>query len=129
MSSTGPETALVKKMRDAAKAIYGTRLVVTKYHGSEFGEAGVADLFGVCDSIMFACEVKAPKNYNGSVERALNSGPTLKQRLYLKRVAEAGGVASVAATVEQFLETLQCCVDREIGWHDFRAEPRGVLDL
>lgn len=124
----GPETRLIKKMRDAAKPLYGSRLVVTKYHGSEFGEAGVSDLFGVCDSIMFACEVKAIENYGNNPERALSKGPTFKQRLYLQRVAEAGGVATVACSVEMFLETLRLCVEREVGWHDFRAEPRGVLD-
>lgn len=124
----GPETRLVGRMRTEAKKMYGSRLVVTKYHGGMFSETGVADLLGVCDSIMFACEVKAVENYGGSIERALSKGPSLKQRLYLKRVAEAGGVATVACTVEQFLETLRLCADREIGWHDFREQPRGVLD-
>lgn len=124
----GSETLLVGRMRKAGNLLYVERVVITKYHGSGFSETGVSDLLGVCDSIMFACEVKHPKNYGGSVERALSEGPSFKQRAYLKRVAAAGGVASVAATVEQFLETLRRCADREVGWADFREQPRGVMD-
>lgn len=115
-------------MKADGKGEYGTRLVMVKYHGSQFTEAGVSDLLCVLDSIFVACEVKAIENYGMSIERALSEGPTRKQRAFLRRVAEAGGVASVACTVEQFLETLRCAADREIGWHDFRAVPRGVME-
>lgn len=128
MAKPGPETKLVKKMRDAGRDVYGERLVTVKYHGNQFGEAGVSDLLCVMDSIFVGCEVKAIEHYGMSVERALSKGPTLKQRAFLKRVAEAGGVASVACTVDQFLETLRAAADREIGWHDFRAVPRGVME-
>jgi len=106
MAKPGPETKLIKKMRDAAKAKYGDRQVLTKYHGSQFGEAGVSDLIGTLDGVALAIEVKAPENYGGSVERALREGPTLKQRLYVKRMLAAGACAGFAATVDQFMEIL-----------------------
>jgi len=110
MSKSGPETALVKRMRDAGQAEYGSRLVTVKYHGSMYGEAGVSDLLCVLDGVFVACEVKAPESYpvkgQPSVEKALAEGPTLKQRAFVKRVIAAGGVGGFAATVEQFMELL-----------------------
>lgn len=106
----GPETRLVKKMRDAGQAEYGSRLVTVKYHGSEFSEAGVSDLLCLLDGVFVAVEVKAPESYpvkgKPSVERALSEGPTLKQRAFRQRVERAGGIFAVCATVEGFLETL-----------------------
>lgn len=106
MGKPGPETRLVAKMRAAGKAAYGSRLVQIKYHGSEFGEAGVSDLLDCIDGVFVACEVKAPESYGGSVERALAEGPTPKQRAFIARIRKAGGVAGVAATVEQYLDLL-----------------------
>lgn len=106
MGKPGPETKLVKKMRDAGKAEYGDSLVTVKYHGSAYSEAGVSDLLCVLFGVFVACEVKAPESYGGSVERALAEGPTVKQRAFLARVKQAGGVAGVAATVEQFMDLL-----------------------
>lgn len=106
MGKPGPETKLVKKMRDAGKAKYGTRLVLVKYHGSQFGEAGVSDLLGTLDGVALAIEVKAPENYGNNPERALRDGPTLKQRLFVDRMLTAGACAGFAATVDQFMEVL-----------------------
>lgn len=106
MSKPGPESKLIKKMREEGHEIYGERLVTVKYHGSQFGEAGVSDLLCVLDGVFGACEVKAPESYGNNVERALAEGPTLKQRAFVKRVNAAGGYGWFAATVEQFLEGL-----------------------
>lgn len=110
MGKPGPETRLVKKMRDAGRDRYGERLVTVKYHGSQFGEAGVSDLLCVLDGVFVAVEVKAPEQYPvkgiPSVGRAVREGPTVKQRAFMHRVDTAGGVATCCATVEQFLETL-----------------------
>lgn len=106
MGKPGPETKLVKKMRDTAAAKYGARLVTVKYHGSQFGEAGVSDLLCVLDGVFVAVEVKAPESYGNSVERALRDGPTVKQIAFIRRVTEAGGVAGVAVTVEGFMDIL-----------------------
>lgn len=106
MGKPGPETRLVAKMRAAGKAAYGSRLVQIKYHGNEFGEAGVSDLLDCLDGVFVAAEVKAPESYGGSVERALAEGPTRKQRAFIARIRKSGGVAGVVATVEQYMALL-----------------------
>lgn len=102
----GPETALIKKMRAESQPVYGSRLVVWKNHGSEFAEAGLPDLTGMLDGVFIACEVKAPESYGGSVDRALLRGPTIKQRAFIARVNEGGGIGWFAATVEQWMDGL-----------------------
>jgi hypothetical protein len=106
MSKPGPEAKLVAKMREAGRAEYGDRLVTVKYHGSQFSEAGVSDLLCVLDGVFVACEVKAPESYSGSVDKAVQTGPTVKQRAFVARVQAAGGVAGFAASVEQFMDLL-----------------------
>lgn len=111
--ASGNETKLLNKMRLAAERKYGDRLVTIKYHGSAYSQAGVSDLLCCLDGVFVAAEVKSPASYGGSEERALTSGPTVKQVAFLNRVAEAGGVADVVASVEGFLELLAeaegCC--------------------
>jgi hypothetical protein len=104
------ETALVKKMREAANAKYGDDIVIVKYHGSPYSEAGVSDLL-ICLYGMFgACEVKAPESYpvkgQPSVEKA-EQAETAHQRLFLDKVYEAGGFQTVCASVEHFMEFLE----------------------
>lgn len=108
----GPEARLVKKMREAGKEMYGDRLVTIKYHGSQYSEAGVSDLLCVLDGVFVACEVKAPESYGGSVDKAVQAGPTLKQRAFMARVVAAGGVGGFAASVEQFMDLLEQAADR-----------------
>ena len=97
MGKPGPETKLVKKMRDAGAAKYGNRLVIVKYHGSAYSEAGVSDLLCCLDGVFVAVEVKAGTKY----------GVTLKQQAFLNRVRAAGGIDEVCNSVEEFLETLR----------------------
>lgn len=106
MGKSGPETRLVKKMRDAGQAKYGEHLVTIKYHGSNYSEAGVSDLLCCVFGVFVAAEVKAPESYGGSVAKAVAEGPSLKQRAFLARVQAAGGVAGVVASVEQWLDLL-----------------------
>lgn len=112
MGKPGPETKLIKKMRDAGRDKYGARLVTVKYHGDMMGEAGVSDLLCVLDGVFVACEVKAPESYKvkgqPDVEKALRLGPTVKQRLFVDRVLAADGVAGFAADVEGFMVMLAC---------------------
>lgn len=107
MAKSGPETRLVNRMRKAAKAHYGTRLVIVNHHGDQFSEAGVSDLLCCLDGVFVAVEVKAPESYGNSVERALEKGPTLKQRLFVGHIIASGGVGGFAASVEQFMALLQ----------------------
>lgn len=115
MAKPGPETKLVAKMREAGAAKYGDRLVVTKYYGDAYSEAGVSDLLCCLDGVFIACEVKSPEasthkraTVEASVRHALEHGPTLKQRAYVARQLKAGAVAGFAATVEQFMVMLAC---------------------
>lgn len=110
-----PETVLTRKMRAEAKRVYGHRLVTVKYPGSEMGEAGVSDLLWCLDGVFGVTEVKSPessthkrKTTEASVAHALDKGPTLKQRVFVRRVLAASGCAGFAATVEQFMEQLTC---------------------
>lgn len=141
MGKPGPETKLVAKMRKAGEAKYGKRLRVVKYHGSQFGEAGVSDLLCCLDGVFIACEVKSPEapthkraTLQASIEHALTKGPTVKQRLYVADVLEAGGVAGFAATVEQYMVMLACadsihsasgiyvCTGHNLNGSDFKEE-------
>lgn len=106
MAKSGPEAKLIAKMRKTALDHYGERLVLTKQHGSQFSEAGVSDFLGCLDGNFFACEVKSPVNYGGSIERAVTEGPTVKQILFLERVVAAGGWAMVCASVEGWMRFL-----------------------
>lgn len=100
------ETRLTKHMIADGHALYGERLVIIKHHGSQYSRAGVSDLLGCLDGAFFACEVKAPESYGGSVERALDQGPSVLQQAFIGHVLTAGGWAWVAATREQFLNGL-----------------------
>lgn len=110
MAKSGPEAKLIAKMREAGDKMYGDRLVVVKYHGSQYSEAGVSDLLCVLDGVFVAIEVKAPESYpvkgKPSVEKALAEGPTVKQRAFVKRVIEAGGVGGFAASVDGYMALL-----------------------
>jgi len=124
MPKPGPETTLVKKMRDAGKAEYGHRLVTIKYHGDMMGEAGVSDLLCVLDGVFVACEVKSPlsskhkrSTVEASVQHALDHGPTLKQRAFVARVLQASGCGGFAATIDQFMEQLACAEQVSTGLH------------
>lgn len=107
MGKIGPETKLIKRMLTAGYEEYtGARLVLWKNHGSEYSQAGVADLTGMLDGVALACEVKAPETYGGSIKRALQAGPTVKQRAFIAKVNASGGVGWFAASVEGFMQGL-----------------------
>lgn len=131
MGKPGPETRLVKAMRDAGKKKYGSRLVTIKYHGNEYSEAGVSDLLCNIDGIFVAVEVKSPESsehkratLEASIKHALEHGPTLKQRAFGKRMIDAGGMWAVCATVEQFIEVLQ----NATAYVEFRTFGTGYRD-
>ena len=106
MAKQGPEGRLIDKMKTEATKQYGSRLVWIKHHGGPHATAGVSDLLLCLDGVFIAVEVKAPENYSGSVEKAIEKGPTLKQKAFLDRVNEAGGTGAVCASVEGLLEVL-----------------------
>lgn len=108
MAKQGPEAKLIRQMRDKAKAEYGDRLVIVKYHGSQFGEAGVSDFLCCIDGVFVTVEVKTP---TGIV--------TPKQQAFGARVMNAGGLFAVCRTVEEFLETLGSAVSAVQGFPIF----------
>lgn len=107
MGSQGPEAKLIAQCRKAGQEKYGTRLVIVKYHGSQFGEAGVSDLLCVLDGVFVAAEAKAPGRLNTV---------TLKQTAFMRRVEAAGGIAVAFDSVEVFLETLVKAEYRAWAW-------------
>lgn len=119
MSRPGPETKLALKMRDAARAKYGSRYVVIKIHGNEYARNGVSDHIVCLDGVYVAIEIKSPeatthkrKTLEASIAHALEQGPTAKQRAFVLSVLKSGGCAGFAATVEQYMEILTHAAQR-----------------
>lgn len=125
MGKEGPETRLVRKMREAAKKEYGDKVVTIKYHGSAFTQSGVSDVLCSLYGVFVAVEVKAPESYGNNVDKALKDGPTVKQRAFVKDVLASGGVAGFAATIDQFMEILACAYDRDNGFGGCGHECQG----
>lgn len=110
MAKQGPETKLGVKMDKAGAEKYGARLKSVNQHGNMFTAQGVSDRLLCLDGVFVAIEIKAPESYRvkgqPSVEKAVAEGPTVKQRLFVDAVLEAGGVAGFAASVEQYMDLL-----------------------
>lgn len=106
MAKQGPEGRLIDKAKIVATKKYGDRLVWIKHHGGPHATAGISDLLLCLDGVFVAIEMKAPENYSGSVEKAIEKGPTVKQKAFLDRVNGAGGIGAVCASVEGLLEVL-----------------------
>lgn len=120
MGKSGPETRLVARMVKKAKEAYGDSIVIDNNHGGMYSATGRSDLTGCLFGVFWAVEVKAPESYKvkgePSVEKALEEGPTVKQRLYVKHVEDAGGVAGFAATVDQFMDILAAAEEKASRW-------------
>jgi phage gp37-like protein len=115
MTKQGAETKLVAKMRDAAKRKYGNRVTIIKQHGGQYSQVGVSDLLCCLDGVFVAAEVKAPESYGGSVSRAEKSGASVKQRLFINSVIDAGGIAAVVASVDNFMALLDLAAFTAVG--------------
>lgn len=116
--STGPETALGIQMRAAAKKVYGSSLVVVKYHGNGFSEAGVSDFLCCLRGMFVAIEIKSPKTKYG------RAGATVKQKAFGARIEKAGGIFAVCDSVPSFLaclEYVEKLVGRGINGHPTRT--------
>ena len=104
MGRPGPETRLIaairKRIRETAK--YRDSVLVVKYHGSQFGEAGVSDLLCCIGGVFVAVEVKAPEGRHPV---------TVKQRAFGQRVIEAGGYFAVVRSVDEFLKVVDTALD------------------
>lgn len=124
--TSGPETKLVEKMREAATKKYGKRIQQIKQHGSAYSRAGVSDLLVCLDGVFIAVEVKAPESYpvkgQPSIEKALEKGPTVNQKSFIRKVDKAGGIGAVVASVEQYMEVLH----NAIAYHEYRTYETGA---
>ena len=76
-----------------------------KVHGGMYQEAGIPDLLLVIDGLLIGIEVKHPKA-SESREHALDR-TTLRQRIHLRRIIEAGGMAGVAVDVDSAMHLVQ----------------------
>jgi Holliday junction resolvase len=89
---TQPESRLRTAIAAALHA-KGARTI--KYHGSIYGESGVADLLACYQGYFVAIEVKRPGEH-----------PTAIQARFLDSIREAGGRAGVATTIPEALKIM-----------------------
>ena len=78
---------------------------ILKIHGGQYQESGIPDLLVTVDGLLIGIEVKHQKP-GESRSHALQR-TTLKQRLHIRRIIEAGGMAGVAMDVEPALELIK----------------------
>jgi hypothetical protein len=86
--TTQPESRIVAAILEALRRRRG--VVAWKIHGGPFQAAGIPDILGCYDGRFFGIEVKQP----GGKATAL-------QALTLRRIADAGGLAGVACSVDE----------------------------
>lgn len=85
----GPEARLRTKIVKKLKSYGGYWFVI---HGGMYQAVGVSDILGVLHGRFFALEVKVPGKLHTLTER---------QSLFLKRVRQAGGKATVVTSVDE----------------------------
>jgi hypothetical protein len=98
------ENAVVAAIGKAIKELY-PKAYILKIHGGQYQESGIPDLLVTVDGLEVGIEVKHQKpgeSYNHALDRT-----TLKQRIHIKRIIEAGGMAGVAMDVEPALYLIQ----------------------
>ena len=78
---------------------------ILKIHGGQYQESGIPDLLVTVDGLTIGIEVKHQKP-GESRDHALNR-TTLKQRIHIQRIIEAGGMAGVALDVDTALHLIQ----------------------
>lgn len=76
-----------------------------KVHGGMYQEAGIPDLMLGVEGLLVGIEVKHQKP-GESWEHAL-SRTTLRQRIHIRRIVEAGGMAGVAVNVDGAMHLVQ----------------------
>lgn len=98
------ENAVVAAIGKAIKDHYPSAYIL-KIHGGQYQESGIPDLLVCVDGLEVGIEVKHWKpgeSYNHALDRT-----TLKQRIHIRRIIEAGGMAGVAMDVEPALYLIQ----------------------
>ena len=90
-----PETRLCRKIREAIKA---RGCYVVKFHGGEYGVAGVPDLLCCVEGDFVGLEVK-------TLDKRANVSP--RQQLDHERIRRAGGCVAVVCSVREALEVVE----------------------
>lgn len=98
------ENAVVAAIGKAVKQRH-PKAYILKIHGGQYQESGIPDLLVCVDGLEVGMEVKHQKP-GESRDHALNR-TTLKQRIHIQRIIEAGGMAGVAMDVEPALHLIQ----------------------
>lgn len=98
------ENAVVAAIGKAIKAQEPSAYIL-KIHGGQYQESGIPDLLVCVDGLEIGIEVKHQKP--GESQRHALDRTTLKQRLHIRRIIEAGGMAGVAMDVDEALYLIQ----------------------
>ena len=102
--SVSTETALVTKIVKAIKRLYPSAWTF-KVVGHPYQESGVPDLLVCVDGLLIGMEVKHVKPRES--EQHARERATPKQRLHIKWINEAGGMAGVVTSVSDALEMIE----------------------
>ena len=91
------ESALIKQILDHVKKLRlgGVKIKAMKIHGSMYQESGTPDVHVTYKGRSYWIEAKVGKNK-----------PTMIQLLRIKEWQEAGAVAGVVYSIEEFVELL-----------------------
>jgi len=89
-----PESRLQRRIRRELKAALGG--VYWKICGGPFQQAGLPDIFGCVGGFFVGLEVKQP-----------GKKPSELQKLELKKIEEAGGIASVVTSPEEAINVVK----------------------
>lgn len=92
----GPETRLQKKIQDGIKKSFPDSFFF-KSHGGKFQVSGLPDLIGCINGKFIGIEVKMPDKIDTVTEL---------QRACIHKINESGGIAFVAWSVEQAIQSL-----------------------
>ena len=110
MSSQGPETALVKRIRATIAQRYPESFTY-KTVGTRYSAAGMPDILVVVDGYLVALEVKAPRP--GESDAGVLSRVTPLQWDTIGKIRKAGGIAEVVWDVDQALEAINRLVPKK----------------
>lgn len=69
-----------------------------KTHGNPFQKSGLSDIIGCFQGRFIALEVKLPKK---------RSNLTLRQKIFLQKIKEAGGISAVITSQEEVINLLK----------------------
>lgn len=117
----GPESKLIRKIRDAIQARWPESFVI-KNHGSAFSTAGIPDLFVIVKGYLIALEVKAPRP--GESDASVMSRVTSIQNERMRQLRRAGATAEACWDVDQAVEIVARYVPASDNREDWSRDAR-----